>query len=144
MLFLLLIIAFIGSVSAQIRQIPPGVTDAFSSRYPHAQNVAWKDKITYFEATFNLNSTAMTADFSTKGEWKSSEAKTNFDGLPAEVKDGFSKSKYADWTKGSVMEIQGMGKAVKYKVYVEKSEPFQKRFLYFNANGKLTKDAITL
>jgi hypothetical protein len=86
----------------------------------------------------------MTADFSNKGEWRSSEAKINFDDLPATVKDGFSKSKYADWTKGSVTEIQRMGKAGQYKVYVEKSQPFQKKFLYFNVDGKLTKDALTL
>ncbi len=143
-LFLVLMIAIMGGLHAQLREIPAGVTDAFNSRYPHAENVAWKDKLSYFEANFNLNGMAISADFSTKGEWESSEAKSSYDALPDVVKDGFIKSKYADWSKGSVTEIQRMGKAVQYKVYVEKSTPFQKRFLYFNANGKLTKDAVTL
>ena len=143
--FLLLMAVFIGGVlNAQIREIPAGVTDAFKSRYPHAENVAWKDKITSFEATFNLSGMDVTADFSSKGEWKSSEAKSNYDNLPAPVKDGFNKSKYSDWAKGPITEVQRMGKAVHYKIYVEKSQPFQKKFLYFNADGKLTKDAITL
>ena len=143
-LSILMVLGFVIGVFAQIREIPASVTDAFKSRYPHAENVAWKDKLTYFQATFSLNSNDVTADFSNKGEWRSSEAKTNFDNLPATVKDGFSKSKYADWTKGSVAEIQKMGKAIQYKLYVEKSQPFQKKFLYFNAGGKLTRDALTL
>lgn len=141
-LLVLVVMLFAGAVNAQIRKIPASVTDAFKSRYPHAENVEWKDRITYFEADFTLNGATVSADFSNKGEWKSSESKTTYEALPAAVKDGFNKSKYADWSKGSVAEIQEMGKGVKYKVYVEKSEPFQKKFLWFNASGKLVKDAI--
>src|ERR1700733_9089379 len=119
MLFIAITMACIGGLHAQLREIPASVTDAFQSRYPHADGLAWKDKLTYFEATFNLNGVEMDADFSTKGEWKSSEAKTNYDALSAEVKDGFTKCKYADWTKGSVTEYQRMGKPVQYKIYVE-------------------------
>ena len=138
----LAILLFAGALSAQIRKIPASVTDAFKSRYPHAENVEWKDRLSYFEADFILNGATVSADFSNKGEWKSSESKSTYEALPATVKDGFSKSKYADWKTGSVAEIQEMGKGVKYKVYVEKNEPFQKKFLWFNANGKLVKDAI--
>jgi len=141
-LFVLVIMLFSSVLNAQIRSIPASVTDAFKSRYPHADNVAWKDKITYFEASFTVNGTDVTSDFSNKGEWKSSEAKTSYDALPTSVKDGFTKCQYADWTKGSVTELQHMGKSVQYRVYVEKSQPFQKRFLYFNANGKLVRDAL--
>ncbi|HVX52210.1 MAG TPA: PepSY-like domain-containing protein [Chitinophagaceae bacterium] len=131
-------------VFAQLRSIPAAVTDAFSSRYPGADKVEWKDKITYFEASFQLKGTEMKADFSSKGEWRYSEAQIKYETLPAAVKDGLTKSKYADWTKGTVAEIQHMGKAVQYRIYVEKSQPFQKRFLFFNAGGQLVKDALTL
>jgi len=141
-LLVLVVMLFAGAVNAQIRKIPASVTDAFKSRYPHAENVEWKDRLSFFEADFTLNGATVSADFSNKGEWKSSESKTTFEVLPEPVKDGFSKSKYSDWSKGSVTEIQEMGKGVRYKVYVEKSEPFQKRFLWFNANGKLVKDGI--
>jgi len=143
-LFITILFLLTGSLFAQLRPLPAGVTDAFSSRYPHAQNVTWKDKLHYFEATFNLNGTEINADFSANGEWVSSETKTNYDNLPDVVKDGFTKSKYSDWTKGSVTEIQRMGKPGQYKIYVEKSSPFQKKYLYFDANGKLTRDVITL
>jgi len=141
-LLALSMIMFAAGVFAQLRAVPASVTDAFKSRYPHAENVAWKDKLTNFTATFNLNNTEMTAEFSNKGEWRNSEAKITYDALPASVQDGFKKSKYADWKTGSVTEIQRMGKGVQYRVYVEKSEPFQKKFLYFDGNGKLTRDPL--
>jgi len=142
--FILAVIFSTTAVFAQLREVPASVTDAFKSRYPHADNVAWKDKLGYFEATFQLSGAEVTADFSSKGEWKSSEAKTNYEDLPSSVRDGFSKSKYNDWTKGSVTEIQHMDKPVQYRIYVEKSQPFQKKFLYFNGSGALIKDALTL
>jgi hypothetical protein len=132
------------SLNAQIRKIPSSVTDAFATRYPHAEKVEWSDRLTSFEASFKLNGVDMKADFSSKGEWKYSEKKIAFDDLPAGVKDGFSKSEYAEWKTGSVTEIQQSGKELQYKVYAEKSSPFQKKYLYFDADGKLLKDVMTL
>ncbi len=128
---------------AQIRKIPAEVTDAFAARYPHATKVEWKDKLQYFEASFELNSAVISADFSSKGEWQSSERTMDFDQLSVEVKDGFAKSKYADWDKKSVAEIQELGQPLQYKINISKSD-LQKKNLFFDANGKLLKDNITL
>src|ERR1700712_602179 len=84
---------------AQLRKIPADVTDAFSSRYPHATRVEWKDKLQYFEANFQLNGSEITASFSSKGDWEGSERLLNFNDLPNEVRDGFLKSKYFNWKK---------------------------------------------
>ena len=129
--------------NAQIRKIPAEVTDAFAARYPHAEKVEWKDKLQYFEASFELNASQISADFSSKGEWQGSERTMNFDELPDEVKDGFAKSKYADWDKKSVTEVQEPGKPLQYKITTAKSN-LQKKNLFFDANGKLLKDNITL
>ena len=141
--FLFLFISASVLVNAQIRKIPAEVTDAFAQRYPHAAKVEWKDKLQYFEASFELNGSNITADFSSKGEWQSSERNMDFDDLPEEVKDGFSKSKYADWDKKSVAEVQELGKPLQYKISIAKSD-LQKKNLFFDANGKLLKDNITL
>lgn len=138
------IVFSISCVAAQLRKIPASVTDAFASRYPHAEKVEWRDKITSFEAGFTLNNVGMKAGFSGKGQWKYSEKSISFDDLPAGVKDGFAKSKYADWKKGNVTEVLEDGKELQYKVYAEKSSPFQKKYLYFNTNGKLLRDVLTL
>ena len=141
--FLVLFLSAFAFTNAQIRKIPGEVTDAFAQRYPHASKVEWKDKLQYFEANFKLNGSEISADFSSKGEWQSSERTMNFDDLPAEVKDGFAKSKYADWDKKSVAEVQELGKPLQYKITIAKSD-LQKKNLFFDANGKLLKDNLAL
>jgi hypothetical protein len=143
MLLTALITGYVAVSSAQIREIPAAVTEAFKARYPHAEKVAWKDNITSFEARFMLNDFKMTAGFSSKGEWQSSEKTITFDQLPEEVKDGFSKSKYADRKKGSVIEIEKAEQPIQYRIFVKKSG-VEKKYLYFDANGKLNREALTL
>ncbi|MEP6467348.1 MAG: PepSY-like domain-containing protein [Parafilimonas sp.] len=143
---LLLIFLSVSAVifaDAQLRKIPADVTDAFTSRYPHATRVEWKDKLQYFEADFKLNGADITASFSSKGDWEGSERAISFDDLPDEVRDGFSKSKYADWKKNSMTETQELGKPLQYRISVQKSG-IQKKNLYFDTNGKLLKESIAL
>ncbi len=142
MLFVLAMLVV--SVNAQIRKIPSEVTDAFKTKFPAAEKVEWKDKLTYFEASFSLGGVDMVADFSGKGEWRETDKKISFDDLPASVKDGLKKSKYADWTPGSVTEVNKKDKDTQYRIYVEKSSLVQKKFLYFNKEGKLEREAQTL
>ena len=131
-------------LQAQIRKVPAEVTDALKAKYPGADKVEWKDKITFFEAQFMLDNAEMTVDFSPKGEWQETDKKISFDQLPASVKDGFKKSKYNDWTPGSVTQIDKNDKSLQYRIYVEKNSLVQKKFLYFNAQGQLEKEAQTI
>jgi hypothetical protein len=143
---LVLFVLFSTAVSfaqAQIRKIPAEVTDAFGTRYPHATKVEWRDKLHYFEVSFELNSSSISANFSSKGEWQSSERKLNFDDLTSDIIDGFKKSKYAEWEKKSVYEVQELGKPVQYRINIQKSG-IKKKNLYFDANGRLLRDAIVL
>jgi len=139
--FLFSSIVFFGN--AQLRKIPADVTDAFAARYPHATGVEWKDKLHYFEATFQLNGSTISADFSSKGEWQSSEREINFDDLPVEVKNGFEKSKYTGWQKKTIYELQELGDPLQYRVNVQKSG-IQKKNLFFDVNGKLLKESMVL
>ena len=141
--FFFLFLSIIFSADAQLRKIPADVTDAFASRYPHATRVEWKDKLQYFEADFQLNGSEITADFSSKGEWEGSERIINYNDLPDEVRDGFSKSKYVDWKRNSMFETQQLGKPLQYRINVQKSG-IQKKNLYFDTNGKLLKESIAL
>jgi hypothetical protein len=142
-ILLLVLLINLGAVRsfAQIRKVPAEVTDAFKAKYPDAQKVEWKDKVTSFEASFMLDNAEMTAEFSSKGDWKETDKKMSFDALPGAVKDGFKKSKYADWTPGSVTKIERKDKSTQYKVYAEKNSVVQKKFLYFNEQGQLERDA---
>jgi hypothetical protein len=141
LLLVMLGIFSVGMLQAQLRKIPSEVTDALETKYPDASNVEWKDNLTNFEAIFNMDDADWSAQFSSKGDWKETTKKMDFDALPAAVKDGFSKSKYNDWTTGSVRMIQQDDKNTVYKIYAEKNSLVQKVFLYFNENGQLQKEA---
>jgi len=137
-----LLLLFAGTINAQIRKIPADVTDAFAARYPHAQRVSWKDELANFEAEFTLNGFEMSAEFNGRGEWQNSGKKIKFEDLPSEVQDGFAKSKYGDWQKISITEIEKNSQPIQYRIYVKKSA-FGK-YLYFDANGKLLREALKI
>jgi len=140
---LFILAGFAATAFAQIRKIPSEVTDAFKARYPHAEKVEWKDKISSFEAGFILNGFEMSANFSSKGDWERSEKKIKFADLPKAVQDGFDKSKYTGWEKSAAVEIDDNGKPLIYRVFIKKSG-VQKKYLYFDTNGRLNREAATL
>jgi len=141
--FLLLLFVLVAAITyAQIRKIPAEVTDAFTARYPHAEKVSWRDKISFFEAQFILNGFEMSAGFNSKGDWQRTERKIKFSDLPDDVEDGFLKSKYADWEKGSVVEVDEESEPVMYRILVKKN--IQKKYLFFTTSGKLNREALTL
>ncbi|MHA4812451.1 PepSY-like domain-containing protein [Flavitalea flava] len=131
------------SVNAQFRKIPGVVTDSLKAKYPNAKNVTWEDKLSLFKASFSLDSGNFEAKFSSKGEWKSSERKITPEQIPAPVKDGLSKSKYADWKVGTVIIRYLPGNITQYAISVSKSD-FQKKNLLFGDTGQLLKDNTTL
>jgi hypothetical protein len=128
---------------AQIRKIPAEVTNAFQEKYPDAKSVEWRDKLSSFTASFQLDSTTYIAQFSNKGEWENTEEAIDDTELPEEVKAGFDKSRYADWNMGQVTKIELPGDQFQYKIEVAKGD-IKKRNLYFNSEGRMLKDKITL
>lgn len=140
--------AFLVNANAQLRKIPSEVTDAFKAKFPNAQKVEWKDKLTFFEADFEDNGISTTADFSTKGEWQQTERGLAVSETPAAITDGFKKSKYSDpkdWKMGeTVTKIVKSDNSTLYRVYVDKVDGIQKKYLFFNSNGKLEKESLTL
>jgi len=131
------------SVQAQFRSIPGVVTDSFKVRYPSATTVSWEDKVTSFQATFTLNNEKYQAKYNKDGSWISSDRKIKEDALPAVVKDGLSKSKYAEWKVGTITQRYFPGDSVNYIIFVAKSDITRKN-LTFSTKGQLLKDNTTL
>jgi Putative beta-lactamase-inhibitor-like, PepSY-like len=129
---------------AQFRSIPAVVTDSFKTQYPKATSVSWSDKVSAFQATFTLDNEKYVARYGSKGEWQNSVKKITKDALPAEVKDGLSKSKYADtdWEVRAVT-VRYLPGSVQYIILVYKSG-LQKKNLLFSSSGQLLKDDNTL
>ena len=137
------ILATGSAANAQFRSIPGVVTDSFKVKYPGATGVKWADKVTNFQATFTLSGEVFTAKYSSKGEWQSSTKKISEDKLPASVKDGLSKSKYADWKISTVTERFLPADKVEYILGVGNGD-LNKKNLTFSSEGQLLSDSRTL
>jgi hypothetical protein len=143
LLFCALTLGVLLSANAQFRKIPAEVTDSFRTRFDKASQVTWSDNLTSFQASFKLGNENLRAYFDSKGEWLKTEKNYDFEALPADIQDGYKKSKYTDWAVKEVLYVEEKDKQPRYRVQVRKSD-FQKRNLYFSATGQLLDDSITL
>ncbi len=128
---------------AQLREVPKEVKESFAKQYPAAQKVDYDDKLVDVHVEFYLDSVRHVAKYTNKGVWKETDRGYNFDKISANVKDGFAKSKYADWPVTEVAIIETPNQEDRIRIKVEKGE-LTKRYLYFNKEGRLIRDAITL
>ena len=128
---------------SQIRKIPSQATESLKQKYPAADKVEWKDAISHFTAKFQVDSKDYEAHFDSDGNWKESLVKVDESEMPEAVKDGIAKSKYSDWTLGKIEKIESTEDRVQYRVQVKRGD-IKKKILYYNPEGKLTKDNITL
>ncbi len=145
---LLLLLLVAGGAQAQFRKVPSDVTNAFKTKFPEAKDVEWKDRLTAFKAGFTLNGINMSASFNSKGEWQETEKALSFEEAPASIKEGLAKSKYAspdEWKTGDVVTLITRNDSTKlYRVYVDKVDGIQKKYLFFNESGQMIKEALTL
>ena len=133
----------VSSAFSQLRKIPAEVTEAFKTKFPAAKNVSWSDKLTAFEASFNEGNAKLRASFSSKGEWKKTEKDWNSADMPAAIKEGYKSTKYSDWTIKSVTEITENDDKHEFRLAIEKST-LKKKSVYFNSDGSLLREAVTL
>lgn len=132
---------------AQFGSIPGLVTDSFKVKYPNANTVNWSSKIggTY-QATFTLDKEKHTAKFNKKGEWQNTTKEISKEAMPAPLKDGLAKSKYADSTEWEIRSVTVRylpGSITQYIILIAKND-IQKRSLLFSKDGQLMKDGNTL
>ncbi|HTI10647.1 MAG TPA: PepSY-like domain-containing protein [Puia sp.] len=131
---------------AQFGSIPGVVTDSFKVKYPDAKSVSWSGKLSSFNATFTLGNEKHLAKFNKKGEWQNTTKEISKDAMPAPIKDGLAKSKYAnptEWEVRSVTVRYLPGSITQYIILVAKND-IQKRSLLFSNDGQLMKDGNTL
>ena len=133
--------------SAQFGSVPGVVTDSFKIKYPTAKSVSWSSKIGgSYQATFTLENEKEVARFNKKGEWQNTTKEISKDALPAAVKDGLAKSKYADATEWEIRSVTVRympGNITQYILLAAKND-IQKRSLLFSSDGQLMKDGNTL
>jgi hypothetical protein len=128
---------------AQVTKVPPSAKDNFAKQYPKAEDVEWTNDVVNVNVRFTLDGETMNAEYNNKGIWKSTLQDASFENLPAAVQDGFSKSKYADREVNDTKIVHYPGNVTQYRIRAEKND-VEKKYLFFNENGKLVRDAITL
>jgi hypothetical protein len=131
------------SANAQLREIPKEVEKAFTAQYPGIDSAEYKDNLVNVKVHFTQNGEKMIASYTNKGLWKETEKQWSYEQLDQAIKDGFEKSKYADWKVVETIVLYRPNNVELYRVKVEKSE-LQKKNLYFNTKGRLVEDGITL
>jgi hypothetical protein len=143
--FIFLTASIIGSGTfAQVRKIPAQVTDAFAKQYPNASKIEYEDNLLNVHVHFILDSLKWIAKYENDGAWKETEKQFSFDLLPADVEDGFQKSKYSRGWKVIETSIIYMPKdETRYRIKVEKGD-VQKKYLFFDEKGSLIRDALTI
>ena len=138
-----LMVLLFNQVGAQVTKVPPAAKENFAKQYPSAENVEWNNEVVKVYVTFTLNGQEMDAEYNNKGIWKSTFQELPFEKFPANVKDGFSKSKYADREVTDAKKVFYPGGIVQYRVRAERND-IEKKYLFFNEKGKLLRESITL
>ena len=103
----------------------------------------FKDNLLNVHVNFELNGERMMAIYNNKGLWKNTEKDWSYDKLSQDVKDGFTKSKYAEWKVSETKIIYQPGGTELLRIKAEKND-VSKKYLFFSKTGRLTGDAITL
>ncbi len=132
--------------NAQLGSISSAATDSFKARYPTAERVTWKNRLTNYQVNFYAENTDQEARFDHKGFWLSTEKVMKQADLPANVKDGLDKSKYYDWKVDDVFLrlIPGNpGTKTQYHIVVS-GGGIGKTNLLFSDQGRLIKDSGSL
>lgn len=143
LVFLITGLAF-GAGAQSSEEVENRIKDDVMERYPGIEEFTLQNQLVRVVAEFELNDTSYTSVYSSKGKWQSTVYGIDPSDLPEEVTDGYDKSKYAvDWEITAAEIYDTPAKGVQYRLTVEKNQ-FQKKYLYFNENGRLLKDALTL
>jgi hypothetical protein len=143
--FTLLIISFliVRPSYSQFTKVSQNTKDNFRKQYPNADDVEWKNEVLTSSVSFKLKGRDMVAEYSSKGIWKSTSKGLTMNQLPAAIKDGFKKSKYADRTILDIKMISYPANVIQYRIKTGKNE-VEKKYLFFNEDGQLIRETITI
>jgi hypothetical protein len=129
--------------NAQVTSIPEQAKENFFKQYPEAKNVKWENNVVNVNVRFEVDSNQMNAEYSNKGIWKNTLKDWTYDKLPEDIKEGFKKSKYADREVTDVKVLYLPGYVIQYRLKAEKND-VEKKYLFFNTEGRLLRSAVTL
>lgn len=129
------------------KDLPSNIAAGITAKYPDARIKGWEMVNHRYKVKINANGNKEITYFSTNGNWLRTEKHLALTkDLPAEVRDGFKKSGYADWRVIKINEVTSPDQPKRYVLHVDDSnqldswhnDAFKKEFLlYFDREGKL-------
>jgi hypothetical protein len=141
----LLMLAWLYAAMAteHIKTVPANVATALKTKYPQASNVQWLNDDGSYAARFYMKGESCTARFNNKGEWLDETRKVSFGDLRNNVRNAFSQGKFATWHAHEVNTIQQKNKEIEYRILILNNN-MEKRYIYYDAKGQLTKEVLTM
>jgi Putative beta-lactamase-inhibitor-like, PepSY-like len=128
---------------SQVTSIPEQAKENFFKQYPDAKNVQWENDVVNVNVRFEQDSSKMNAEYSNKGIWKRTLKDWSYEKLITDVKDGFSKSKYAGMQLLDVKMLYLPGYVIQYRIKVAKND-VERKFLFFNTEGRLIRTTVAI
>ena len=128
---------------SQVTSIPDQAKENFFKQYPDAKNVQWENNVVKVNVRFDQDSNQLNAEYNNKGIWKNTLKDWTYEKLTGDVKEGFQKSKYVDREITDVKVLYLPGYVIQYRLKVEKND-VEKKYLFFNTQGRLVRSSVTL
>ena len=128
---------------AQVTSVPELAKENFFKQYPDAKNIQWQNDVVNVNVRFEQDSNSLNAEYNNKGIWKWTLKEWTFDKLTEEIKEGFSKSKFASRQVLDVKVLYLPGYVIQYRLKVEKND-IERKFLFFNTDGRLVRTTVAL
>jgi len=130
------------SITAQVVVVPEKTKEHFAKKYPKAEGLHWSNNVVYYIGKFTQAGKAYEAHYNMDGTYNFTSQYVDLAKIPKEAKESYSKSRFAEWKVLTVAIIYHGEDENLYRIEVKKG--IEKKYVYFNAEGKEVKTSITL
>jgi len=129
-------------LNAQVVNIPDKAKNHFAKKYAGATDVEWTNNVVNYTARFTLDSIEQSAHYSVDGVWTYTDYPIEYETVPEEVKKSVTKSRFSDWNIESSGFVENSKNEKLYRV--EFKSGINKRYVFYNENGKEVRSTATL
>jgi uncharacterized membrane protein YkoI len=127
---------------AQVVNVPKKSKEDLAKKYPKAEGISWSNDIVYYIAKFTQNGNEYHAHYNMDGTYNYTSQPIPFDKIPEKAKTSFKNSRFEDWKVLSVSRIEHGKDEPLYRIEVKKG--IEKKYVYFNAEGKEVKSSLAI
>ena len=133
---------FAFNTSAQVLNIPEKSKKDFETRFPNAENVEWTNNLARYVVDFTLDNAGYRSHYYINGSWWYTEKFLEKEQLPQPVITSYEKSRISDWEYLSSAFVENKNNLKAYRL--EAKRGIEKKYIYYDENGKEIKAAIGL